>query len=282
MGITQPNPFLGMSLKRNPTAEEAWLLGFLWADAHLSKEGGLHLEIKASDGREITKTVMKTGAWCYSERTRKTRSRGPTSLFHKHSKLFRDFLADHDFYRRETGAAKILKALPENLRPHWIRGFFDGDGCVITNYEARSFNIVFAGPYHQSWRFLQDFLDLSGLRWRVDRKKTVTGNSSTLKILGGREAVATFGELIYGEYGNYDGIGLHRKFTKFKKLAEFPNILGDLRAVKYIAVNLKSGRARIFLSRKEVVDSGFDMHTVRRCVRGAAENYSGFAWSVAT
>src|SRR3990167_1431055 len=257
-GKVRPNPFPGMSLMCEPTATDAYLLGLIWADGNIPNNNGhpagVHLEIKSIDGRLLKNTVMDTGSWNYCERTRKTRAREPLSLFHKGSRPFCDFLVKHVYWERKKGAEKILAALPKNLRAHWLRGFFDGDGCATTIYKSRNFQLTFCGEWSQNWEFVSDILDSLGIRWKIFRNQNIRGESSTISTRGGRPAFEALGDFLYGKLDEYDGIGLLRKYKKFEMLSEFPNILGDLRATKYVATNLTTGRTIAFLSRQEVLD----------------------------
>lgn len=282
-----PNPFPGMSLMIEPTPADIYLLGFLWADAHITservvkkkKEHSIRLEINNKDGRNLKQLIMSTGLWNYSERKRKERAKHPLSLFAKNNKFFHSFLVNNGYDRRTRGADEILAIIPRHLHFMWFRGFFDGDGHVGVNWDSSSFACSMSGEFNQNWRFLTRTLTELGINYSITRNTTKKGHQySYVAILGGRQGVLEFASYLYGPNLIWDGLGLKRKFERFKQIKETPSFDELNNYGKYRQVCPKTGKIRDFLSKRELEAAGFSSHLVRTCIRGEHDHHKGFVW----
>lgn len=115
------------------TEEKAYWLGFIAADGYLHKNGRcVSIEIKNSDRDHLSrfKDLVNAKEY-YRERVRK----GTVTYSYRvvvHGKLFSDSLKrlglDND--KSKSLTCGIFEHIPDSLLNHFIRGYFDGDGCI--------------------------------------------------------------------------------------------------------------------------------------------------------
>ena len=121
--------------KHCDSAEKAYWLGFLYADGYVDREGKyLKVQLKRTDENHLVKFCnifsvdVKQGE-TFDARTQKTYRYCYCYIFDTH-------LVKHlDQYGIVTAktfldAPGIYDTIPPDFLSHFIRGFFDGDGCV--------------------------------------------------------------------------------------------------------------------------------------------------------
>lgn len=110
------------------TEEQAYWLGFLYADGYNKENGSVQLALKADDVDHLNKfkEFLEYTGVLYKHKTN-----GSYSL-QVHSKQMSADLLRHGVMRRKTFICKFPD-LKKELVPHFIRGYFDGDGYVSKN-----------------------------------------------------------------------------------------------------------------------------------------------------
>jgi hypothetical protein len=120
------------------TEEKAYFLGFLYADGYVHKrsytlvfqlkENDVHIINKFKDCLGVTKKLYLT--------------RGQCRLSISSKKLITD-LEKYGCGQAKSFTLKFPE-LNENMYPHFIRGYFDGDGCICltSRYKGTSVSIV--------------------------------------------------------------------------------------------------------------------------------------------
>jgi len=115
------------------TEEKAYWLGFIAADGDICSgrpRMGLALAIKDKERVELFRDhIEATNPIYYRETKRNGKSHGNVGIRIRSKKLCKD-LIDKGVVPRKSLILKPPKNVPENLIHHWIRGYFDGDGCV--------------------------------------------------------------------------------------------------------------------------------------------------------
>lgn len=117
------------------TPEKAYWLGFIYADGCLSKnELILHLGIKDEEHLNKFKKAIKSNGKIEINETHAT--------FRISSKEISYDLIKLGVLRRKTFIIKYPNLL-KNLERHFIRGYFDGDGCIsnIKNKNSKTWSI---------------------------------------------------------------------------------------------------------------------------------------------
>ena len=218
MRATRPRPELcgvpANTFLECKTPEAAYVLGFIWADGCLLKTKGdrITVEITHDDWVELHDVFMKTGKWVTAHRTRSNRR--PQSSFITTNKSLFTYLKENDYVEKSYKSAdKILSCLPDNLKPLWFRGFFDGDGGFYIK-SGKYCQMSFAGSYEQDWSFLTNLLNNLGLNYKITQHIYKANKYSVVRS-SSRHDVKIFGKYIYNEF---DNIGLGRKYNKWINL----------------------------------------------------------------
>ena len=111
---------------------KAYWLGFLFADGSVdNKRSHVELSLKLSDKGHLEK--YKKFLDCRLD-VKTDNSRCRLTVAHKH---FKRTLIKYGCTPRKSLSLKFPAEIKENLIRHFIRGYFDGDGC-ITNYDNKS------------------------------------------------------------------------------------------------------------------------------------------------
>ena len=140
------------------TEEKAYWLGFMSADGWIGKRddsnsGVAGLEIQYSDVNHLRKfNKSLEGNYRITDRWR-TCSLSPTRNNQKmhHTCTIRIFSIDmyndlvkHGFTNDKSYTFKLPKTIPDNLMRHYMRGYFDGDGCFTFTKKYFSCSFVSA------------------------------------------------------------------------------------------------------------------------------------------
>lgn len=98
--------------------------------------------------------------------------------------------------------------VPKHLKPHFIRGYFDGDGCVYGSDDCKSYRVSFVGTNE----FLTDMQDI--LFEEVQLTQTAIKKSKGRAYETGWGGIENCGKLFHYMYANCS-ICLYRKLEKF-------------------------------------------------------------------
>lgn len=197
----------------------AYILGFIWADGYIGKKE-IQVLINTKDLDDIKKIFLYTGEWrMYSDsyidkRTNKEYDR--TRIVTK-NQLLSKFLIDNDYKdKSQINCDKILNKIPNNLKSHFFRGFFDGDGCFYYNKKCSSYNCFFTSSYDQEWSSVETLLKSLDIKYNISRKIGKKGKHSTISIQN-KNDIDIFANYIYNEW---EHIGLERKFNYYKSFSD--------------------------------------------------------------
>lgn len=186
------------------TEEKAYWLGFMYADGYVSSDRnslGICLQLIDTPHLEKFKDFLK-----YSGDVRVESNRCRVE--------FRDTKMKNDLIEKGCTPKKSLTLtfpnediLPKELIRHFIRGYFDGDGCLC--YTEKTLDVELIGT--QS--FTETVCDIIG----IDKKRIYPlGRGSEAKriVMGGIKDIEKFLTYIYEDCHIY----LDRKYDKYLKL----------------------------------------------------------------
>lgn len=214
----------------NPdTPEAAYLLGFLWADGYMAsyKNGtsflkSLVLEGVRSDIEPLYNSVFKKfGNWLIYYRKRFGRRESITIQTFSHE--LTNWCEINGFMKKSYRlAAPVLNIIPEDLKPYWFRGYFDGDGCFYFNKKNRARQCVLAGHFDQDLNFFADLLKNLDIKYSFihnEHLNKISGNINRYSAIRftGRKNTKAFGDYIYQDNVS---LGLTRKYNKFVEMIE--------------------------------------------------------------
>lgn len=169
------------------TEEKAYWLGFIYADGCVMDNNGFEISLKESDKDHLDKfnTFMEyeTNNVKINSTNYKDHLRCRWSVKNKHLKESLEKLGC-------TPRKSLTLSFPnksiftnEELIRHFIRGYFDGDGCIsYSNKEHTKMYLNFVGTKE----FLNKIKDISGFNWYMNSKGNVfqmsCGHTSGMKF----------------------------------------------------------------------------------------------------
>ncbi len=148
--------------------EAAYTLGLLWADGHVflsSRAGGISIECVSDDIDDFETILQRVGNWNRYYRTRLNRR--PQSTLAISHKPLAEYLTTIGYRSKNDSHEKVLRTIPQKLQAYWLRGFFDGDGCV---YIGKQVCVSFSAPYEQDWSALEALLNAENIRTKIQRR----------------------------------------------------------------------------------------------------------------
>lgn len=184
----------------------AYILGFIWADGHVSKTKNLIIiSTQSRDGKDIQQAVVGIIPFHIY-----IASRNKQSIFSIGDLSLHTFLVEHDYINKSTlSPTKILSKIPQHLKHYFFRGYFDGDGC-FTNKTNRC--ISFTGHYEQDWTDVENFIKSLEITPQIIRRNDDKRGykSSFIYVYGKDKCKKILEDLYKGEQ-----VGLTRKSNLF-------------------------------------------------------------------
>lgn len=193
---------------KSMTPDLAYLLG-LWATDGYIKSSGV-IGIKSIDRdmidwikekirytNKIDRGITQAGKNYYEIRFR--------------SKEVEEILSKYGIVKHKTRILKFPN-IPEDMLPHFIRGLFDGDGCIFSDKFERRYTVSFVSA---SYEFIQRYKSVVESIIGGDRKIVVNKQKDVYQYsFSSITDVKKFGEWIY----QGDSFGIGRKKEIFVRL----------------------------------------------------------------
>lgn len=193
---------------------KAYLLGFLTADGSVGEKGRVCLQITIDDEyicKLLQANISKNTKLYY--RDGKTIRKNQCSWIVNSLKMLDD-LKKYTIVPNKTIKELSFNMIDDSLKIHFIRGYFDGDGCYYygkTKTRVRS-TINFTNSTKNILVEIRNyFLENHDLNLSLEEKISVTKNKYYVLALYGHKKCWKFCELIY-KNSNYF---LQRKFDKY-------------------------------------------------------------------
>lgn len=124
------------------TEDDAYWLGFIFADGCISDTGFLEISLKSSDYKHL----LKFADYCKFDKNKVVR-RQPVGKYYrcrigfKVKEEIQERLNSLGVVPRKSLTAEYPK-IPEKLSYHFIRGYFDGDGCIYLRKPRTANNVL--------------------------------------------------------------------------------------------------------------------------------------------
>lgn len=204
--------------------EICYLLGYFWADGYLPKKyNGIVLEINTTDALSIKETILKTGDWTIVERgldNRKDAKRKGNTFIRGSDKEFKDFLLEHDYKNKsQVSFKKIYELIPTENKKYFLRGYFDGDGCIYISNSTIQFHV--SSTIDQDWSVLEEIFKKLSISYKIT-KRVQNSNSRSSKIqCTNTEDILKLLSYVYDNF-EVDKIGLDRKYQKYLQIVNRP------------------------------------------------------------
>ncbi len=190
--------------------EKAYWLGFIFADGSISSEKGrFAIAVAESDKDHLQKMNVTIGAnkdLYYSDKNKSFR------LTIDSIDIKKDLIALGAIPNKTYSCC--IPNLPDKFMNHFIRGYFDGDGCLTNTEAVPKFGMVGNIDFLTGVKnVLIKNIGLSDLKFRHDKRHDERIVSLEY---GGRINAVLFGEYIYQDASVY----LERKYQKFLSIAQ--------------------------------------------------------------
>lgn len=190
------------------TSDKAYWLGFIYADGSISQFKNSLQIILAEIDKEVLedfRTDLNCNKNLYYKKSKKPNKQGAYAIELNSEKLSKD-LIDKGVFPNKSAIIRIpFKKIEKNLIPHFLRGYFDGDGSIGVYRKLLKVTIT------SNWDFLKDisqYLLEAGINNGLYKYKNK--NATNLSI--NSKYAEKFCELIYKDAGRF----MKRKFKIFK------------------------------------------------------------------
>lgn len=197
------------------TEEDAYWLGFLYADGCITDNGCVHLSLKSTDKEHLEKFAKYIN---WKNEVKIYRAKCGNKLHEKCSIQFASQHLKPNFIKLGIVPRKSLiltfptfEQVSEELMIYFIRGYFDGDGHIKNNKNTIAFDLL--GTYEFLEGFVR-FLKLEESEYLIRKDKRHSSNTYKV-ILKTRKSLELFHSM-YDEATIY----LDRKFEKFNEILE--------------------------------------------------------------
>ena len=211
--------------KEIDTIEKAYWLGFIYADGYISigkQNYEFGIELQGSDYKHLKKfNKAINGNIEVGKRKKKcnlTNKVYEMCLIRIYSKEFVENLINQGVYTNKSYNAKLPK-LNEEFMPHFIRGLFDGDGCICESKRKKHINTIrcdFTIGCEEFMLQLREYLYNVGINSYILKEE----NKAYRLVIGGLNNCNKFLEYMYKDAT----VMLDRKFTKKEHLYDRLNI----------------------------------------------------------
>ena len=222
------------------TEEKAYWLGFICADGNIHKKQNLlQIRLSSEDEGHLKKLGNIFGRKLYRQKVVSKKGKICESvILGVCNKKVKNGLMKNGVYPDKTilDNIKSLNHVPDILMNHFVRGYFDGDGCISsskTKSGKRNYCLSIAGGCN----FLKELKELIINKIGVSNNKDI--ETETYKVLrwSGREQINLIAQWMYKGSTVY----LERKKEKFNKFYKDINKRGssDFRGIAWHKTNQK-------------------------------------------
>jgi transposase-like protein len=198
---------------------QAYWLGFLMADGcvYIPKAGSAVLKVymAITDYKHLNKFLASIKSNHSITMRRKNGIKIGAGIAIQ-NKSITDDLIRHGCVPRKTFKLSYPKNIPESLTNHFVRGYFDGDGCLSKRSNRSEWSIDIAGAY----RFLRDMQNMFCINRLAKKKEPRKQKGIYMLSYAGNIQVKRIMDWMYDNSTIY----LDRKYQKYKELTSF--ILG--------------------------------------------------------
>jgi hypothetical protein len=198
--------------------DKAYFLGWLYSDGNNYPESGtIQLKIKRSD-EEILKTFRKYISDENYPIVRVKRNIGEDQsvivLTNKHTS---EQLSSIGVVKRKTFLLTFPdeRILPKEFHSHFIRGYFDGDGCISAYKGIKDKNFNYFFTISGNYNFLDECQNVLIKYLSFKKCKLIKNKSIFNMCYGGNNQIKSIYTWMYKDCGD---LYLKRKRLKFEKL----------------------------------------------------------------
>src|SRR5271165_4053195 len=205
---------------------DAYLFGFLWADAHIDK---YHQKVSTSlKDLEITQLLYERFAGRMYTRKRIQKETGTVKTvneWYSHKSLLGKNLLN-------LGFRKNINSIPVNSLYSFLLGFLDGDGNIY--FDGRNpFQVTFASDINQDWSWFEEACNLIGFKNKFKIKRgQIYSKALNKKTSYSHTRITSSNALNFLEllYTHHNGISLPRKYEKYYSFIKYKQLQNYVKA----------------------------------------------------
>lgn len=227
------------------TPAKAYWLGFFYADAYNSETTNtFKVCLKQEDHGHLVKLAEFVGLSADKVATDDVILDGikyPSSLIRLYSKHICDTMKKHGCPQGKSFIIRYPEWLDKNLHSHFIRGMFDGDGCLTFRVKQKEWkwNLVSTKEGCESIKdILIKYADVSVQYGCISE----TNNNTYCMSTGGNEKIRRLMDWLHAD--STDEIRLARKYKKYEQLA----LQQDSRQIGRKNYNIQNSEKQTILS----------------------------------
>lgn len=193
--------------------EKAYWLGFFYADAYNNEKlGRIVIELQEQDKKHLQKCAKFFGQPRDPFIQYKNKGKYIAYRLELNSKHLTKVLADKGCHKAKSFNIFFPNWLNQELIRHFIRGYFDGDGCIHIHQDQLNISIVSTKEFNE---YLQKTLKEISVNSQMYFPERYSDNTCRLDF-GGSRQVKRFCDWIYKDATIY----LDRKYELFKSYCE--------------------------------------------------------------
>lgn len=201
------------------TEEKAYWLGFIYADGYLTmKTNAIGIELKETDKSHLEKFREALHSEQEVKIYHKNSTYGPqvNCRFVFSSKHMKEILLSYYKSVNKTFNGEFPKIQREDLIPHLIRGFFDGDGCLTWSNKEEGHIITPLIGFIGTKETLQYIEKISNIEWRWSQQVADKTKNNYQIQCGKVNDSLSFLDYMYKDATVY----LDRKYEKYQTLIQ--------------------------------------------------------------
>ena len=169
------------------TEEKAYWLGFFYADAYNKESTGqLIIELQEQDKDHLFKCAKFFGQPREPFLQLKNKGKHRAYRLELNSRYLSDSLKQKGCHQAKSFNITLPNWLPSEQTRHFIRGYFDGDGCINIHQDQLHINIVSTKEFNLQ---LQTIIKNININSQIYFPKRYTNNICRLDFGGSRQVL---------------------------------------------------------------------------------------------
>ena len=207
--------------------EIAYILGLIWSDGAVvfannnSKTPVIKHTCVKYDSLNSDLIFKKLGWKRFESENMKSLGKNTMIANWVSSRELGNYLISNNYRNKDLGTYIFNNF--NNLSSHFLRGLFDGDGCItISNagLKYKQIAIYFSSTATQNWNFITKILDSLKIKYKIRIITDKLGKSSQVCI-NDSESIYNLCEFMYKDS---NGVRLERKYEKYQQFLEYKKI----------------------------------------------------------
>lgn len=201
------------------TKEKAYIFGLSLADGGVNeKTNQFKLKLTDIDLVEKVAKAVKYNGPLYDEKKSSIKHKATKTLILTSKKIVSDLVKNGCVKNKTKNLVGV--SIDNDLMSHFVRGYFDGDGCIWSGMHSNKINYMAEVKMIGTMKFciyLQEQLSVNGIYSQITKDKRICDEVVNI-VIRRKHDVIRFYDFLYKE----DGIFLKRKKDKFESY--FKNI----------------------------------------------------------